>query len=496
MSRGIRVTGLAAGATLVAALVAGTVVAAPAARRGADPAFPHEKHARLFPLCSSCHAGVTEMGRSMWPEPAQCASCHDGVVEPRVEWIPRTGPRATNLRFTHDAHHRAASAKNPADSGLVRNCSACHVRTGEQRMQVRHASSRQCLQCHGLTAPHVDNPASSCATCHLKLTDAPGLTREAIRAFPRPQSHHAGDFLLGGHGKLAKVPGSHPATLAIASSCATCHARNLCISCHVNAPENPVILALALDDRSPAYASRQPVPASHAREEFSTSHGREAQRSSATCATCHTAESCMSCHARDIPPAVAALPRAAAGRAPGAQTTRTPPPNHTREFRERHGAEASARPRSCETCHERSTCLECHRPDGGRQSRHHPQNFLTRHPSAAYSREAGCGDCHNAAQFCQACHQQSGLVATSRIGLKGYHDAFRGFSLGHGQAARQSLESCASCHAERDCTACHSAVGGGFRFNPHGPGFNPARARAKNPSVCAACHGLAIPGGN
>ena len=34
---------------------------------------------------------------------------------------------------------------------------------------------------------------------------------------------------------------------------------------------------------------------------------------------------------------------------------------------------------------------------------------------------------------------------------------------------------------------------GGFRFNPHGPGFNPARAAAKNSSTCIACHGR-VPG--
>ena len=37
-------------------------------------------------------------------------------------------------------------------------------------------------------------------------------------------------------------------------------------------------------------------------------------------------------------------------------------------------------------------------------------------------------------------------------------------------------------------------LGGGFRFNPHGPGFNAARMRSKNPSVCIACHGRVIPG--
>jgi len=76
---------------------------------------------------------------------------------------------------------------------------------------------------------------------------------------------------------------------------------------------------------------------------------------------------------------------------------------------------------------------------------------------------------------CQSCHQQSGLVAMARLGRVGYHDAFPNFSLGHGQAARQTLESCVACHAERDCTVCHSAVNGGFRFSPHGPGFNPDR---------------------
>ena len=482
-------------AAVVAALIAGTLFAAPLVVNELDPAFPHAKHARLFPLCTTCHAGVVEQTESLWPEPAACASCHDGAVEPRVDWAPRTGPRASNLRFTHQAHHRAATAKNSADSALVRTCTACHTAAGAPRMAVQHAVVAKCLDCHGLTetGPHVDLPPGACATCHLRLTEARGLTSEDIADFPTPRSHSAPDFLLGGHGRAARVQGVSSGPGAIAASCATCHARNLCLSCHVNAPESPVILALALDDRSPAYAASLRRPASHDAPDFLRSHGRDARRASATCATCHTRESCATCHVGTPPRAVASLPAAGEGRGRGALLTRTPPPSHTWEFRERHGPEANARPIACETCHQRSSCLECHRPANGPQAGYHPQNFLTRHPSSAYSRGANCGDCHNPAQFCQSCHQQSGLVATSRIGSKGYHDAFRGFSLGHGQAARQSLESCASCHAERDCTACHSAVGGGFRFNPHGPGFNPARARSKNPAMCRACHGAAIP---
>lgn len=456
--------------------------------------FPHEKHSNVFPLCTTCHAGVLEQGKSIWPDPVKCQSCHDGVIKKRVTWQPRSGPPRSNLRFTHLAHDRAASTKNIADTSLIRSCAACHNQAGTARMAVRHAVVGQCLSCHGLKDPHVDVPSQACATCHVRLTDAPGLTREDIARFPRPRSHDVPDFLLGGHGRLARMTSGSPREAGIAASCATCHARNMCLTCHVNAAESPVINALALDSRSPVYAHAQPVPASHKEAGFLRHHGRDAQRGAASCATCHTRESCMTCHVGAPVKTIAALPVSGPGRAVGAVLTRTPPSSHTAEFREKHGPDANARPKACETCHTRTTCLTCHRPDNGPQNKYHPQNFLTRHPSSAYSRESNCTDCHNPAQFCQSCHQQSGLVAVGRIGTAGYHDAFRGFSLGHGQAARQSLESCASCHAQRDCTACHSAVSGGFRFNPHGPGFNPARERSKNPSVCIACHGQAIPG--
>jgi hypothetical protein len=74
----------------------------------------------------------------------------------------------------------------------------------------------------------------------------------------------------------------------------------------------------------------------------------------------------------------------------------------------------------------------------------------------------------------------------------GYHDANQFFNAGHGGAARQSLETCVSCHVERDCLTCHSALGG-RHFSPHGPGFDAARLAKKNPQMCSACHGASIP---
>jgi hypothetical protein len=479
----------------------------------AEDRFQHAKHAKLFPVCSSCHAGVTDARQPIWPEPAQCVACHDGVVEERIAWQPRTGPRAGSLRFAHDVHARAAASKNPADSALSRECAACHNERGADRMAVRHAVVGQCLDCHGVRVSHFDAPDTACAQCHVRLTDAPGFTTADIARFPKPSSHDGPEFSSGGHGRLAR-PAS--AGGGIAASCATCHARNLCVSCHVDAPEVPEIQALAVDARVPEYVATLAAPSSHDSVAFLHTHGRDAQRPNATCATCHARASCTVCHVGSSPNAVAKLATAGAGRAAGVRIVREPPPGHTREFMtDRHGADASNRPAMCETCHARATCLECHRPvgerfpvarqsstsqaaaarrvDGARRSGFHPAAFLTRHPSSAYSRDADCSDCHNRAQFCQACHQQSGLVANARLGRVGYHDVFRGFSLGHGQAARQNLESCVSCHAERDCTTCHSSVGGGFRFSPHGPGFNPSRMREKNPSLCLACHGRAVP---
>ncbi len=71
--------------------------------------------------------------------------------------------------------------------------------------------------------------------------------------------------------------------------------------------------------------------------------------------------------------------------------------------------------------------------------------------------------------------------------MTGFHNDDPGFALGHGQAARQGLETCASCHAQQDCLACHSARGG-RRINPHSSDFDAGKLRDKNPELCLFCH--------
>jgi hypothetical protein len=260
--------------------------------------------------------------------------------------------------------------------------------------------------------------------------------------------------------------------------------------CHVDAPEQPAIQALAADPRARAIVVRLAAPAAHREPTFLKRHGAAVRETPRQCGTCHTQESCLACHAPSQRVS-SALPTRGPGRGVGAQPVRRPPESHRENFANRHGPVAARTPATCVGCHVQTDCLECHRPNAASVSGYHPAGFLTLHPAAAYARETSCGDCHNVGSFCASCHATAGLVSTGPL-RSGYHDASRFFVLSHGQAARQSLESCTSCHVERDCLTCHSAVGG-RRFNPHGPGFDANRLRRKNPEMCAACHGTAIP---
>jgi hypothetical protein len=354
-------------------------------------------------------------------------------------------------------------------------------------MAVRRAAIPQCFACHGIEAEHTAAPDTTCAVCHLTLAEATSLPESRVRMFPAPPSHRGSDFIAE-HGRQAKWPG---AGQGIAPSCATCHARDFCASCHVNAPEVATIQALAPDPRALSIQAELRPPETHLDDRFLSRHGADARRTGATCATCHSSESCLACHR--VPPAVPiALAAAGPGRGVGARIERRRPASHGPDFVDRHGPTATNSPKTCSACHARTECLDCHRPNPAASGGYHAAGFLTRHPAAAYARQVDCADCHNQAQFCTSCHQQAGLVSSGGL-QPGFHDANGGFIAGHGQAARQSLESCVTCHSERDCLACHSAQNG-RRFNPHGSGFDPARLKARNPQTCAACHGRAIPG--
>jgi hypothetical protein len=473
------------GRVFVAVLVAGAAAAIGRAGGGMiQDRFDHWQHRAVFPSCVGCHAGASDSGLALWPVPASCQECHDGTVERTVEWKAPDQPRPSNLRFTHLKHAEVVARAAAADSVLP--CRACHIAPGTDPMQVRRAVVPNCFSCHGIRASHFDAPDTACSTCHLPLVQAVHLTSASVRDFPAPASHREPGFDAALHGKLAR------AARPVAASCATCHAQDFCSQCHVNAPEVPAIQALAPDPRSLAVRAELEAPSSHDDPAFLRRHGGQVRKPAANCATCHTQESCLTCHTAS-PASVQAIPAAAPGRGKGAHVERRRPESHGLDFSKSHGAPASARPQSCAACHARPTCLECHRPGAAdAPPGYHPAGFLTTHPAAAFSRESSCGECHNQAQFCTNCHVSAGLTSPGRLRGIGFHDAKQAFFLNHGQAARQNLESCVACHAERDCLTCHSALGG-RRFNPHGPGFDPGTLRRKNSQACTVCHGTAIP---
>ncbi len=444
--------------------------------------FEHERHRELFPTCVACHSGVM-LGSSPWPTPEGCRSCHDGVVEKEVEWSPPVVSVSSNLRFEHQRH-----AELEGRSGKPSRCVDCHTPAGSTWMTVERAVASQCLSCHGIVAEHLEAPDAACGVCHLPLAEAAGLTEQQIAAFDEPPSHRRPGFARGeGHGAAAT---SAALRYPVARSCAICHARDFCMVCHVDAPEQPAIRALAPDPRSLALPVVLKPPESHGFADFLEVHGKTARSRLRECATCHTRESCTECH-RGVLDIVASLPAASAERGVGARVVRRPPNTHSGGYAERHGSAAAARTQTCGGCHLQEDCLACHRPSAGSTGKYHPEGFLVRHPSTAYSRAADCVSCHNQAEFCAACHQQAGLVPSGPF-RSGYHDAKQRFVLDHGEAARRSLESCVTCHVENDCLTCHSAFGA-RRFNPHGRGFDADRLRRLNPGMCTVCHGGRIP---
>ena len=474
-------------AGLLVALVVAAGSAGAAARHLQDR-FDHMEHRTLFPSCLSCHEGAQTADAPLWPTAEGCASCHDGTVEERVDWQPPKGPPRTNLRFTHGEHAQEVLEAH-RDSTL--DCGDCHREGDAPRMQVRLAIAENCLDCHGVRESHFEAPDTACATCHVPLVRAVRLTAADVGEFSVPESHRDPDFMTE-HGEQAQrgVPRGQ-----VAASCATCHARDFCAECHVNAPEMPVIQALGPDPRSLARRPELKAPPSHQDPEFLEKHGGQARRRPQSCASCHTQESCLECHA-PTPGVAEAMPVAGPGRGRGAVIERQRPASHGADFSENHGPVASARPQNCAACHARTECYSCHVPNAGdAPPGYHPAGFLTQHPAAAYARETDCSSCHNTRQFCTSCHANAGFGTGGRL-RPGYHDAKRNFLLGHGQAARQELESCISCHTEQECMQCHaSAAVGGRNFNPHGPGFDPGALRRRNPQMCTACHGAAIPGG-
>jgi hypothetical protein len=242
------------------------------------------------------------------------------------------------------------------------------------------------------------------------------------------------------------------------------------------------VLLAVLADSETAYA-RQAHPAGWLED-----HGAEVGDDASSCAACHAQNNCRTCHVAPVPDAISELPEGDGLMA----IARRAPDTHVVTFAENHKVAAAANTAQCQTCHTPEGCSSCHTtsaatpPLGRRTGGYHVGNFQIQHSAAAFGRESECATCHNPEAFCRDCHVSRGLGSEGRSD-RGFHNETPTWIFGHGQAARQGLESCATCHAQSDCLSCHSALTG-RSISPHGPGFDAEQLRSKNEGMCLSCH--------
>jgi predicted CXXCH cytochrome family protein len=154
---------------------------------------------------------------------------------------------------------------------------------------------------------------------------------------------------------------------------------------------------------------------------------------------------------------------------------------HAPGYRLNHGIAAASGAAECSSCHSAGFCSDCHNP--GTAPGFHPRNYLQRHAAEAWARDTECSSCHSTEVFCRSCHLGAG-IAQREAGANAYHDAEPLWILNHGRAARQGLESCASCHQQTDCMECHSAKSG-WGIKPHG---SSEPEGGGNEAMCRRCH--------
>ncbi len=164
-----------------------------------------------------------------------------------------------------------------------------------------------------------------------------------------------------------------------------------------------------------------------------------------------------------------------------------PPPSHDERWLETHGSASTGG--DCASCHTERDCADCH-AGAVAPLVIHPPGYVGLHAWDAGSDSATCASCHRVETFCRACHVASDWTAepeyAPQAGVEvhppGWSDPAAPWN--HGDAARDDLLSCVSCHAPDTCVDCHRFV------NPHGGGFaaDCAPLLRAGRATCATCH--------
>ncbi len=336
---------------------------------------------------------------------------------------PQTDNPRDHLIFSHKKH--------VVDESVA--CGDCHanIKASESLTTARDIpAEKTCLECH--------DKADNCKQCHAnpkmpatwRQDDRLGGLRfshkaHAARALPGEATPVACDVCHGDIKDAEKASASKRPPMFAA--CGQCHQRDFrrddCARCH---------------EAGTPYGRMGSDIFDHGGGNWLRRHGTAAKGAEPVCAHCHKQDSCSECHSRSNLPLRPALQR---WDRPDANA------QHRGDWTTRHTIEARLDGKSCASCHEQSTC--------------------------------------------QDCHLRSGVGSIGKANLRTPHPAQwlkRGGAEFHGSAAWRDPAGCASCHdrgTASNCVDCHKVGGSGG--NPHPPGWRSAADKASSPA-CTACH--------
>jgi hypothetical protein len=110
-----------------------------------------------------------------------------------------------------------------------------------------------------------------------------------------------------------------------------------------------------------------------------------------------------SCHFCHNPPNGGVPFKGAPTRCDTCHDTVPAPPSHGAGWISAHGVEARLSPASCESCHRRDACIDCHERQTPVDFKVHDRSWLSVHGIAARTNPSECATCHLQAD-CVECH--------------------------------------------------------------------------------------------
>lgn len=339
---------------------------------GQNTRFGHARHSTRFP-CAKCHGDIsssTHSAQDHIPRMEQCGECHpraddtadptacghchsgyqplwppsDGLFSVRDPRFPLLGPEASipfrpNLVFAHSTHGET-------------ECAHCHDTAVNGAASL--PAEAVCLHCHQREGTQL-----ACAGCHPNREDGRIETSFPGNAQLQPQQLRPTNHDAGWDYAHAASAGADP------SSCFACHRESDCLSCH-----QPV---LGIDTIHPPG--------------FRTHHSMDARRQSTSCAACHEPSSfCVDCHIDAGVHDVSQTGSLLGGRFHGS--------GWVESNGGEHGTVAQHDLLECASCHQESTCAQCHVDVNP-----HGSGFLSRCGELLEVDPGMCRRCHGAPEI-------------------------------------------------------------------------------------------------